>query len=323
MRGGGGNADSQCGEKKMEAENGVRTVDCLRGRLLAERAASRKANEEAEFLGNKLMELENLLKQEARSRNRAERKLKFLLKKLESMNITYESEHSGLADKTDISSVSSTTSSSTKENNENQQMKISNIVKSQESHLNAKSQKQSGTSLQNDSENCSFSFSDDSSASSVFGGYLQELKGQKCEMGPNQDPMSQSVSKNSEQNIAANATFEDSLSSAFDSYSEKSGHLCSNENCNDSNMDELSDICNHSVKSSAGEGLNEEGDQDSDRQIDDSMALVPVDMPQKNQPIDPEVLDATVKQVLDTLKHAKEQLQSSMERRQTNMIKVG
>ncbi|KAL0344595.1 UNVERIFIED_CONTAM: hypothetical protein Sradi_4290800 [Sesamum radiatum] len=314
----------------MEAENGVRTVECLRGRLLAERAASRKANEEAEFLGNKiddfsvftlwksqLMELENLLKQEARSRNRAERKLKFLLKKLESMNITYESEHSGLVDKTDISSVSSTTSSSTKElqeNDENRQMKISNIVKSQESNENAKSQKDSEASLQNDSENWSFSLSDDSSASSVFGDNLQALKSQKCEIRPNQDPMSQSVSKNSEQNIAENATFEDSLSSAFDSYSEKSGHLGSNENCNDSNMDEMSDVCNSSVKSSARGGLNEEGDQDSDRQIDDSMALVPVDMPQKNQPIDPEVLDATVKQVLDTLKHAKEQLQSSMER---------
>ncbi|KAK4432412.1 hypothetical protein Salat_1003300 [Sesamum alatum] len=271
MRGGGGNADSQCGEKKMEGENGVRTVDCLRGRLLAERAASRKANEEAEFLGNKLMELENLLKKEARSRNRAERKLKFLLKKLQSINITYvsdESEHSGLVDKTDISSVSSTASSSTKElqqQNENQQMKISKIVKIQEPN-------------ENDSENCSFSLSDDSS---VFGDNLQAfLKSQKCEMGPNQDPMSQSVSKNS-------------------------------------NMDELS------VKSTAGEGLNEDDDQDSDRQVDDSMALVPVDMAQKNQPIDPEVLDATVKQVLDTLKHAKEQLQSSMERGRTNMIKVG
>ncbi|KAL2229431.1 UNVERIFIED_CONTAM: hypothetical protein Sindi_1922800 [Sesamum indicum] len=320
MRRGGGNADSQCREKKMEGENGVRTVDCLRGRLLAERAASRKANEEAEFLGNKMMELENLLKQEARSRNRAERKLKFLLKKLESMNIIYESEHSGLVDKTDISSVSSTTSSSTKElqeNNEHRQMKISNIVKSQESKENAKSQKESEASLPNDSENCSFSLSDDSSASSVFGDNLQELKSQKYEMGPNQDPMSQSVSKNSGQNIAENATFEDSSSSAFDSYSEKSSHLGSNQNCSDSNMDELS------VKSSAGEGLNEEGDQDSDRQIDNMMALVPVDMPQKNQPIDPEVLDATVKQVLDTLKHAKEQLQSSMERRRTSMIKVG
>ncbi|KAL0289375.1 UNVERIFIED_CONTAM: hypothetical protein Scaly_2704400 [Sesamum calycinum] len=315
---GGGNADSQCGEKKMEGENGVRTVDCLRGRLLAERAASRKANEEAEFLGNKLMELENLLKQEARSRNRAERKLKFLLKKLESMNITYESEHSGLVDKTDISSVSSTTSSSTKElqeNNENQQMKISKIVKSQESDENAKSQKESEASLRNDSENCSFSLSDDSSASSVFGDNLQELKSQKCEMGPNQDPVSQLVSKNSGQILLK-------MPHLRILYPLHLIHILKSQ-LYSSYLLSHSDICNRSVKSSAGEGLNEEGYQDSDRQIDDSMALVPVDMPQKNQPIDPEVLDATVKQVLDTLKHAKEQLQSSMERRRTNMIKVG
>lgn len=41
-------------EKKMEKEDGLRTVECLRGRLLAERAASRKAKEDAELFGNKV-----------------------------------------------------------------------------------------------------------------------------------------------------------------------------------------------------------------------------------------------------------------------------
>lgn len=39
---------------KMEGEDSVRTVDCLRGRLLAERAASKNAKEEAQLLENKV-----------------------------------------------------------------------------------------------------------------------------------------------------------------------------------------------------------------------------------------------------------------------------
>lgn len=55
-----------------------------------------------------LIELEKKLKEENKSRNKAEKKLKYLMKKLESMNISYvsdESEHSSLFDKSEISSV--------------------------------------------------------------------------------------------------------------------------------------------------------------------------------------------------------------------------
>ena len=38
----------------MEGDDGLRTVECLRGRLLAERQASKTAKEDAEFLGNKV-----------------------------------------------------------------------------------------------------------------------------------------------------------------------------------------------------------------------------------------------------------------------------
>lgn len=38
----------------MEKEDSLRTVECLRGRLIAERAASRKAKEDAELMGNKV-----------------------------------------------------------------------------------------------------------------------------------------------------------------------------------------------------------------------------------------------------------------------------
>lgn len=41
--------------KNMEGHNGLDTLECLRGRLLAERHASRVAKEEAESLGNKVI----------------------------------------------------------------------------------------------------------------------------------------------------------------------------------------------------------------------------------------------------------------------------
>lgn len=41
-------------EEKKDVEESVRTVDCLRGRLLAERLTSRNAKMEAEHLGNKV-----------------------------------------------------------------------------------------------------------------------------------------------------------------------------------------------------------------------------------------------------------------------------
>ncbi|GLT92453.1 hypothetical protein SLE2022_102900 [Rubroshorea leprosula] len=79
--------DGRWSEVKMEGDNGLRTVECLRGRLLAERQASRVAKEEAEFMGSKLVELKNRLREETKLRNRAEKRLKFLKKKLESLKI--------------------------------------------------------------------------------------------------------------------------------------------------------------------------------------------------------------------------------------------
>ncbi|OMO95044.1 hypothetical protein CCACVL1_05618, partial [Corchorus capsularis] len=39
-------------EKKMEKDEGLMTMECLRGRLLAERQASNSAKEDAELMGN-------------------------------------------------------------------------------------------------------------------------------------------------------------------------------------------------------------------------------------------------------------------------------
>lgn len=139
------------------------------------------------------MELEKLLRQEAKSRNKAEKKLKFLMKKLQSINVSDESEHSGLIDnKTDVSSISSTPSSIEKQ----QQIKVSEANEIQGSKGVATLQMDLGNLKQIDTQNCSSSHSDEgtsiSSTSEVF-------KGLECETRRDKD-----------------ATFEDSISSASD-----------------------------------------------------------------------------------------------------------
>ncbi|KAL9149933.1 hypothetical protein ABFS82_12G137300 [Erythranthe guttata] len=280
-----GNADSNLGEKKVEGEDSLRTVDCLRGRLLAERVASKNANEEAEHLGNKLMELETLLKQEAESRNRAEKRLKLLVKKLQSMNLSYISDESGYScsvEKSDVSSVSSSTNSPTteqlQENYENQQIETEN--RDLKENLESSS-KGSENLQQNDSQDSSSSIGDKNSTTDESSNAAFEIQEQKREMETS------AVSENLEQIVARNTTIK---------------------------MDEQSGT------SSTEEELN----QESESQKDNSMAIVSIDKPAENNTVDPEVLDATVKEVLDALRHAKEQLQSSMERRRrSNMISVG
>ncbi|XP_022143889.1 uncharacterized protein LOC111013694 isoform X1 [Momordica charantia] len=97
--------------KKMEGGEGLITLDCLRGRLLAERQASRSAKEEAEFMGKKMIELENQIRKETELRNKAEKRLKLLIKKLESLNIASIS----VISENSTSSEISTNSSATKE----------------------------------------------------------------------------------------------------------------------------------------------------------------------------------------------------------------
>ncbi|MQL93687.1 hypothetical protein Taro_026350, partial [Colocasia esculenta] len=84
--------------------DGFRTVECLRGRLLAERLASRAAREEAELMSKRLSELERLLAEEIKARNKAERRLKRLLKKLESLKIFDVSSQSNVSEGSGCSS---------------------------------------------------------------------------------------------------------------------------------------------------------------------------------------------------------------------------
>ncbi|XP_057779723.1 uncharacterized protein LOC130998311 [Salvia miltiorrhiza] len=169
--------------------------------------ASKNAREEADQLGIRLLEVERLLEQEAKFRNRAEKKLKFLMKRLQS-------------------------SASTSTTEEVQKLEImrKEIVKSVD---------------------------------------LEEFNDSQL--------ISWSVSESTYSIIGSNE------------YSKMES-------------------------SSADEG------------VDNSMALVAVETSSEKERVDPEILDATVKQVLESLRRAKEQLRSSMERRRSmsiGMIKVG
>ncbi|CAA7389525.1 unnamed protein product [Spirodela intermedia] len=69
--------------------DGRKTVEGLRGRLLAERAASRAAKEEADLMTRRLSELERMLAMEIRARDRAEKLLKCILEKLDPSKVFY------------------------------------------------------------------------------------------------------------------------------------------------------------------------------------------------------------------------------------------
>ncbi|KAK7284251.1 hypothetical protein RJT34_18993 [Clitoria ternatea] len=105
----------------MEGLDGFNTLECLRGRLLAERQASRVAKEEVQSMGIKFVELERKLREEIKLRDKAERKLKFLQKRLKTFSISSPSSwQSSLSQKCENScrSSSGNTASRVSEANE-------------------------------------------------------------------------------------------------------------------------------------------------------------------------------------------------------------
>lgn len=72
-----------------------------------------------------------------------------------------------------------------------------------------------------------------------------------------------------------------------------------------------------SLKSSLQE--NESNHEDD---VDNSLALVPVDFPASSQAAEMKPLNESVSEVLDALRHAREKLQSSIQGRR-HMIQVG
>ncbi|TQD96372.1 hypothetical protein C1H46_018006 [Malus baccata] len=148
----------------MEGDGGLRTLECLRGRLLAERQASRVAKEDAELIGKKLVELQKQLKEEIKLKEKAEKKLNCLKKKLESLNNSSKN--------SEKSYTQSTTTSSGSNHPETHEAK-SKVAESEipeESRQNAAdstTSEQSHESTFTDENTCSQSTSGSSSSSSI------------------------------------------------------------------------------------------------------------------------------------------------------------
>ncbi|KAM1801151.1 hypothetical protein ACFX11_032798 [Malus domestica] len=159
-----GMEDGTWSDGKMEGDGGLRTLECLRGRLLAERQASRVAKEDAELIGKKLVELQKQLKEEIKLKEKAEKKLKYLKKKLESLNISSKN--------SEKSCTQSTTTSSGSNHPETHEAK-SKVAESEipeESRQNAAdstTSEQSHESTFTEENTCSQSTSGSSSSSSL------------------------------------------------------------------------------------------------------------------------------------------------------------
>ncbi|KAK1400098.1 suppressor protein SRP40 [Heracleum sosnowskyi] len=277
--------------KEVEGDDGLKTLECLRGRLLAERAVSRAANEEADKLGYKLNELENKLKEEVKLRKRAEKRLRSLIKKLEAMKIVpvvsdeSSSNHSSPLEKSDLSSLSSSSTGSS----------FSYLDK----------QKKKPNSPNRNSSNCELDKAvkkDGSTCSEI-------LKHTDVDSGAS----SENQSFTSSEMINSDKT----ISEKSDDHSQ----------CTQSNYDEKLD--DHRSQSSVEDKENNgENNRDWDEtSVDNSMALVAINIPASTKTttttIEPLIAgNSGVKDVLDTLRYVKEGLQSSMDRRR-HMIRAG
>ncbi|XP_028775107.1 uncharacterized protein LOC114748167 [Neltuma alba] len=271
--------------KKMERDEGLNTVvRCLRGRLLAERQASRVANEEAESMGNKLVELEKKLRDEIELREKAEKRLKKLKKKLQSLklfSISEESVQLSSPEKSESSCWRSPASSSASRDSE-----------------------ASGTKTRTtDSywlENAMHSVSEPSA--SMTHGYDDSQGSDNSTSNSNSDCSSP---KNS---ISQDLKHDESSSTSRSSSKDSSSQDLKNDECRLSGLSSKSSVTEY---------------EDDDRDfIDNSLALVPVNFPitnteaRKVKPVHESVVEA-----LDALRHAREKLLCSMGTR--HMIQVG
>lgn len=63
-------------------------------------------------------------------------------------------------------------------------------------------------------------------------------------------------------------------------------------------------------------------ENEEDDYVDDLWALVPVTMPVKSQTKEAKIMSASVREVLDALKHAREKVTNSMESRR-HIVRIG
>lgn len=266
--------------KKMEGRDSWRTLECLRGRLLAERQASKIAKEEAELMGNKLIELENKIREETKLRKKAEMKHKLLMKKLESLKISPALEGSEKSSSSDTSGFSSTSSSSTSGHRDPEEF--------------------------------------ESKPQSIIQALSQDMKDNGSETTTSNqkacivlDSIEDSTGTQDTQNSNSEHNLKD--------YSlDKSSHesmACSQ----DSKADDQS---SSSIEASVVEMETNAGtESDNEDYVDNSLALVPMSLPASTKKKELKIVNRSVIEVLDALRHAREQIQSSMESR--HMIRVG
>lgn len=266
--------------KKMEGRDSWRTLECLRGRLLAERQASKIAKEEAELMGNKLIELENKIREETKLRKKAEMKHKLLMKKLESLKISPALEGSEKSSSSDTSGFSSTSSTSTSGHKDPEEF--------------------------------------ESKPQSIIQALSQDMKDNGSETTTSNqkacivlDSIEDSTGTQDTQNSNSEHNLKD--------YSlDKSSHesmACSQ----DSKADDQS---SSSIEASVVEMETNAGtESDNEDYVDNSLALVPMSLPASTKKKELKIVNRSVIEVLDALRHAREQIQSSMESR--HMIRVG
>lgn len=279
-----GNVAAKQSGKEVEGDDGLKTLKCLRGRLLAERAVSRAANEEADKLGSKLIELENKLKEEVKLRKKAEKRLRSLIKKLEALKIVYvvsdesSSDHSSPLGKSDLGSLSSSSSSST-----GYSFSYSDKLKKKPNSPNRNSLKcELDKVVKKDGSTCS-----------------EILKHTDVESGTSSE--NQSFTSSEKIN-----------SGKSDDYSQ----------CTQSNYDEKVD--DHRSKSSVEDKENHrDWDENSaDNSMALVAVDIPASTQTTSTTIEPLIAENSgVKDVLDTLRYVKEGLQNSMGRR--HMIRAG
>ncbi|KAK1286612.1 hypothetical protein QJS10_CPB20g00732 [Acorus calamus] len=252
--------------KVMETE-GLRTVDCLRGRLLAERVASKAAKENAELLNKRLMEIERHVVLEIELAKRAEKRLKFALRKLESLKLSDLSSRSSWSENEISGSSSSlrTGSGLQKQSDENRVLETEGPRSCDTDGLIE--QRMQDISISDYAE-------DDNSMSSSAGSILQ---------------------------------FPSPEGSWYSAHSQNDEYLCQDgRRCEEFGSDALRESSN--------------GENDLERERVDIMnenkmlAFVPVEASVKLAPEQSPIINS-IQDVLVALRHAKERLQSSVERR--------
>ncbi|KAG6745051.1 hypothetical protein POTOM_051693 [Populus tomentosa] len=262
--------------KKMEGEDSLRTLECLRGRLLAERQASKIAKEEAELMGSKLIELEDKLREEIKLRKKAEKKHKFLMKKLESLKIWPASEGTEKSSSSEISGFSSASSTSTAGHKDPEESESKpHVIIAADSHNMKDYGSETTTSNQNTST------------------------------------VSDSIGETQDSNA--------------DNSLDKSRHetvACSQDSKIDDRRYQVQHGFSASIKASVvGMEKNAGNESDNEDYVNNSLALVPLSLPASTKKSELKVVNRSVLEVLDALRHAREQIQSSMERR--HMIRAG